>query len=226
VQWHLASSWTAVIVLLAATAVVIVLGLTALARRSPYAARTGHVILSALICSGFFIPATVLYEKAYSGSAGFRVHIGDAAFARIWDLLLLIGSVWIALGIGWLAARILEARAPVGWSVRVARIRDLGLLLLLVGGVGTAFSMTTGPSLDSLLAFDISPFGLWALAEATPLGRLLWTRHRRRPDPGSSPGGSLDRFARGFLARYYWLVALAFPLALWGFSVANEELTN
>ena len=224
-QWLQGSSWTVAIILLVTTLLAVLLALIAIVRRSRYASRAGRVVLSVVLCTGFFPAATIVFEKVYSGSPGFRVHVGDPGFGTTWDLLIVIGSTWIGLCIGWMTARLL-AQPPTGWIRSEGRMRDIGLLLLLIAGVALLFASTTGPSFrtpDDTI--DVSTWGIWALAEAVPL--MLHLRGRLRAGilaPASIDGNDrLDRLARGFLARYYWLAAVALPYALWGLSRLQRE---
>lgn len=220
----LASAWTVLIALLFGIALVLLLGLIALIRRSQYASRAGRILLSMLICPAYFVPATLLIEKAYSHSAAYRVHVGDEGFAVMWDVVLLIGSTWLALVVGWFAARLLGGNAPIGWTKRSASIRDAGLLGLLGSTVVLLFVSTTGPELRSFEPLALNAWGMWGLGQALPMGRLLVRRLHTAPaaEGETGQGPRLDRIARPYLAGYYWFAAAGIPYAIWAFSYANQ----
>lgn len=185
--------------------------------------------MSILISVGIFFPATVLFEKMNSGTPGFRVHIGDEDFATTWDLILTIGSTWIAFCVGWLVAKWLGARQPLDWPSVVARARDIGLIALFAALVVLLFAADTGPILRSFESpIDLNLWGVWALGEAVPIGLLLVRRQRNQhlPVPTAKGSGRLDRVGRLFLTGYYWYVAVALPFSIWGLSVLEKEFRD
>ncbi len=223
------STWAAAIALLVATAIVVLLGLVAVVRRTSFSSRAGRILLSLLVSVGIFFPATVLFEKTHSGTPGFRVHVGDESFATMWDLMLSIGSTWIAICVGWLVAKSLSARQPLGWPTVLARVRDTGLIALLAAVVVLLFASTTGPILRNFESpLDLNLWGVWALGEAVPLVLFLVRRSRNPHLPVLSAKGSgrLDRVGRLFLTGYYWYVAVALPFSIWGFSVLEKEFQD
>lgn len=220
----MATSWTALIALTVATLLVIVLAVSAVVRRSPYGSRSGRILSSILMCPAYFVPATLLFERADSGSAGYRAHIGEEAFATTWDVLLLIGSAWLAFVVGWLAARLLGGRSPLEWPRRAASVRDAGLIALLVSGVALLFASTTGPHLRSLGSFTLNAWGVWGLSQSLPLARLLIRRLRAATTPAADNDSRIDRLARPFLAGYYWFAAIGVPYTVWGLSRVNQLL--
>jgi hypothetical protein len=223
------STRTAAIALLVATAIVVLLAFVAVMRRTSFVSRAGRIFLSLFISVGIYFPATVLFEKMNSASPGFRVHIGDESFATTWDLILTIGSTWIAVCVGWLVAKWLGARQPLDWPSVVARARDIGLIALFAAMVVLLFAANTGPILRSFESpLNLNLWGVWALGQTVPIVRFLVRRMRKPhlPVPSGKGSGRLDRVGRLYLTGYYWYVAVALPFSLWGFSVLEREFQD
>jgi hypothetical protein len=147
----------------------------------------------------------------------------------MWDLILTIGSTWIAVCVGWLVAKWLGARQPLDWPSVTARARDIGLIALFAAIVVLLFTANTGPILrTSEGPLDPNLWGVWALGQAVPLVLFL-VRRMRKPHlhvPSDKGSGWLDRVGRLFLTGYYWYVAVALPFSLWGFSVLEREFQD
>jgi hypothetical protein len=217
------------VVALLATGLILALAVLALTRRTLFAARAGRVLSSLLSVGGFTLIATVSFEKVESTTPAYRRYVMTWMGPQWWDLLLSMGSIAAALGVGLLVSKLLEGKPPRGWGGTSARARDWGLLTLLATSVALlSIPDATGAHLrlfDDTIRLNL--WGLWGLAIAVPVTGLL-VRRLRTPPPMilSEETGLFDRYSRRLLAIYYWVVALGVPTAVVASVAANNALSD